>query len=305
MIAPPLLNPGDKIGITATGRKVSVRDIEASRRVFESWGMEVIASANLYSQSHSYLAGSDEERLTDFQNLINDPDIKAIVCARGGYGTTRILDNLDFSSLTKYPKWIIGFSDVTALHLKLFKLGIKSVHGTMPILFSKPESISSIESLRGTLMNESVGISTIANKNNRTGKVTAQIIGGNLSLVVDSNGTTGDPDTHGKILVIEEIDEYTYKVDRMLMHLKRSGKLDSLAGLIVGHMTDIQEPELSFGETIEEIILSKVHDTHYPVAFNYPIGHENPNLSWVHGSVMTLIVTESGSQLLPEEIRMR
>jgi muramoyltetrapeptide carboxypeptidase len=302
MISPPFLTIGDKIGIAAPGRKVSIRDVEASRKVFEFWGMEVITSANLYSQNHSYLAGSDEDRLTDFQNLINDPDIKAIVCARGGYGTTRILDNLDFSSLTKKPKWIIGFSDVTALHLRLFKLGIKSIHGTMPILFSKPESISSIESLRDTLMDESVGISAIANKSNRTGKVTAPIIGGNLSLIVDSIGTAGDPNTDGKILVIEEIDEYTYKVDRMFMHLKRSGKLDNLAGLIVGHMTDIKEPELSFGETIEEIILSKVGHCPYPVAFNYPIGHENPNLSWVHGSVMTLIVTESGSQLLPEKL---
>jgi len=301
MICPPSLTKGDKIGIAAPGRKVSSPDVDASRRIFESWGMEVIFPANLHSQSHSYLAGSDKERIADFQNLIDDPHLKAIVCARGGYGTTRILDNLDFSSLTKNPKWIIGFSDVTALHLKLFKLGIKSIHGTMPILFSKPESISSIESLRGTLMNESVGISAIANKNNRTGKVTAQIIGGNLSLIVDSIGTTGDPDTNGKILVIEEIDEYTYKVDRMLMHLKRSGKLDNLAGLIVGHMTDLKELELSFGETIEEIILSKVPDSHYPVAFNYPIGHENPNLSWVHGSVMNLIVTESGSELLPEK----
>jgi muramoyltetrapeptide carboxypeptidase len=171
----------------------------------------------------------------------------------------------------------------------------------MPILFSKPESISSIESLRGTLMNESIDISATANKNNRTGKVTAPIIGGNLSLIADSIGTSGDPNTDGKILVIEEIDEYTYKVDRMLMHLKRSGKLDNLAALIVGHMTDIKELELSFGETIEEIVSSKVQSNHYPIAFNFPIGHENPNLSWVHGSMMTLIVTESGSQLLPEK----
>ncbi len=299
MITPPLLNPGDKIGIAATGRKVSVQDIDTSKKIFTSWGMDVVTSANIHSNMHSYLAASDQQRLDDFQSMLDNPDIKAIACARGGYGTTRILDSLDFSTLHKNPKWIIGFSDITALHLKLFKLGIKSIHATMPILFSKAESVSSIESLGLSLVGENTLLSASPNKKNRLGKVTGQIIGGNLSLIVDSIGTLGDPDTHGKILVIEEVDEYTYKVDRMLMHLKRSNKLNNLAGLIVGHMTDIKEPELPFGETVEEIILDKTRDENYPIGFNFPIGHENPNLAWVHGSVMTLHVTESGSQLLP------
>ena len=239
------------------------------------------------------------ERLSDFQQMIDNPDIKAIVCARGGYGTTRIIDALDFSSLYKNPKWIVGFSDVTALHLKLFKVGIKSVHGTMPLLFSNAENNSSIESLRRSLVGESEVITSSPNPLNKFGKATAPIMGGNLSLIVDSIGTSTDPDTNGKILVLEEIDEYKYKIDRMLMHLKRSGKLDNLAGLIVGHMTDIKDPEIPFGETIEEIVVSKTTKKNYPIAFNFPIGHENPNLAWVHGSVMTLNVTEAGAQLLP------
>lgn len=299
MISPPLLKSGDTIGIVATGRKVSALDIQDSRKIFESWGMKVSCSRHLHSTAHSYLSGSDSERISDFQQMLDDPDVKVIVCARGGYGTTRILDQLDFSSLIKSPKWIIGFSDITALHLKLFKLGIKSIHGTMPILFSKSESSSSIESLRSSLVGESSIISAVANKNNRYGKASAQIIGGNLSLVVDSIGTSSDPDTDGKILVLEEIDEYMYKVDRMLMHLKRAGKLSNLSGLIIGHITDLKEPELPFGETIEQVVLSKISDTHYPIAFNFPIGHENPNVAWVHGSVMSLNVTESGSQLMP------
>lgn len=299
MISPPLLKSGDTIGIVATGRKVNIPDIDASRKIFESWGMRVATSSHLHSAAHSYLSGSDSERISDFQQMLDNPDIKAIVCARGGYGTTRILDQLDFSSLRKRPKWIIGFSDITALHLKLFKLGIKSIHGTMPVLFSKSESSSSIESLRSSLEGESSVISAVASNNNRYGKATAQIIGGNLSLIVDSIGTSSDPDTDGKILVLEEIDEYMYKVDRMLMHLKRAGKLSNLSGLIIGHFTDLKEPELPFGETIEQVVLSKTSDTHYPIAFNFPIGHENPNLAWVHGSVMTLDVTETGSQLLP------
>ena len=299
MINPPLLKSGDKIGIVATGRKVSVNNIEPSRKIFASWGMEVIISPNLHSNAHSYLAGSDSERISDFQQMIDNPDIKAIVCARGGYGTTRIIDALDFSSLYKNPKWIVGFSDVTALHLKLFKVGIKSVHGTMPIFFSNAENNSSIESLRRSLVGESEVITSSPNPLNRFGKTTAPIMGGNLSLIVDSIGTSTDPDTNGKILVLEEIDEYKYKIDRMLIHLKRSGKLDNLAGLVVGYMTDIKDPEVPFGETIEEIVVSKTTRKNYPIAFNFPIGHENPNLAWVHGSVMTLNVTEAGAQLLP------
>jgi len=299
MINPPLLKTGDKIGITATGRKISNKDIETAKTIFTSWGMEVAIGPNLYSSSHNYLSGSDEERLADFQQMLDDPQIKAIVCARGGYGTTRILDNLNFSSLYKNPKWIIGFSDVTALHLKLLKSGVKSIHGTMPVLFSKAESHSSVESLRHVLIGESDVLQSPLNKHNKYGKATAQVIGGNLSLISDAIGSSSDPDTNGKILILEEIDEYKYKVDRMLMHLKRCGKLDNLAGLVVGHMTDIKDPELPFGESIEQIILSKTSHKNYPVAFNFPIGHENPNLAWVHGSVMTLNVTELGAQLLP------
>ena len=251
MISPPFLNPGDKIAIAAPGRKVSIKDIEAAQNILGAWGMDVIFSERLFSHAHQYLAGSDGERLADLQQMVDNFEIKAIICARGGYGTTRIVDALDFSSLYKHPKWIVGFSDITALHLKLFKLGIKSIHGTMPILFTRPETRQSLESLRGSLTGESAILSAVGNVSNRYGKVTAPVIGGNLSLLVDSIGTSSDPDTNGKILVLEEIDEYTYKIDRMLMHLKRAGKLENLAGLVIGHMTDIKEPELPFGETIE------------------------------------------------------
>ena len=299
MISPPFLSPGDKIAITATGRKVSLKDIESAQKVFGSLGIDVILSKYLFSEAHHYLAGSDTERLNDIQTMIDNPEIKAIICARGGYGTTRILDELNFTALYKHPKWIVGFSDITALHLKLFKLGIKSIHGTMPILFSRPETRPSFESLLGSLTGESAILSAVGSVSDRYGKVTAPVIGGNLSLLIDSIGTSCDPDTNGKILVLEEVDEYTYRVDRMLMHLKRAGKLDNLAGLVIGHMTDIKEPELPFGETIEELVINKVISKQFPVAFNFPIGHENPNHAWVHGSVMTLTVTDTGSQLIP------
>ncbi len=298
MVSPPLLQSGDKIGIVATGRRVCAQDIESACRTFVDWGLDVICAPNLHSNDHSYLAGSDEQRMSDLQELLNSSEIRAIICARGGYGTTRIVDDLDFSALITNPKWIVGFSDVTALHLRLHKLGIKSIHSTMPIFFSRSDSGPSVESLRQTLF---AGINTISaehNSSNRYGKATGPVIGGNLSLIADAIGTSDDPDTAGKILILEEVDEYSYRIDRMLMHLKRAGKLDGLAGLVIGHMTDIKEPELAFGETIENIVLNKTLQLNYPIAFNFPIGHENPNLAWVHGSLMTLDVTATGAQLL-------
>jgi muramoyltetrapeptide carboxypeptidase len=299
MITPPLIALGDKIGIVAPGRKVSAQDIGEAKKIFATWGLKIVPAVHLHSEHHSYLSGSDDERLEDLQKMIDDPSIKVIISARGGYGTTRILDKIDFTPLVADPKWLIGFSDITALHLKLCKLGIKSIHSTMPILFSDPESSASIESLRKILVGESPVIFAESNQNNRFGKATAQVIGGNLSLIVDAIGTSSDPDTNGKILVLEEIDEYFYRIDRMMMHLARSGKLDNLAGLIVGHMTDMKDLKLPFGESVQEIILNKTKHTKYPIAFGFPIGHENPNIAWVHGSVMTLTVSETSSKLVP------
>ena len=299
MITPPYLKAGDKVGIAAPGRKISEDDFKAAAEIMGSWGVEVVPSGNLFSGAHGYLAGSDIERLNDFQNFIDDPDIKAIICARGGYGTTRILDDINFSRLQKNPKWIVGFSDITAMHLRLAKLGISSIHATMPVLFPRSDSRPSVESLWSALKGDQKVLFVPPDKTNRHGVATGQVIGGNLSLIADAAGTSNDPDTSGKILVLEEIDEYTYKIDRMLMHLKRSRKLDDLAGLVIGHMTDIKEPELPFGQTVREIIMEKVSDRRYPVSFNFPIGHENPNLAWIHGSLMSLTVAENGSQLAP------
>lgn len=298
MVTPPFLKAGDKVGIGAPGRKISPEDFRTAANVISSWGIEVVQAPRLFSNAHNYLAGTDIERSTDLQILIDDQNIKAIICARGGYGTTRILDDIDFSVLLEYPKWIVGFSDITALHLRLAKLGIQSIHGTMPVLFSRPDGSPSVKSLWSALQGEQNALIAPPDKMNRNGVATGQVIGGNLSLVADAIGTSTDPYTVGKILVLEEVDEYTYKVDRMLMHLKRSGKLDDLAGLVIGHMTDIKEPELPFGQNVKEIIMEKVSDRSYPVSFNFPIGHENPNLAWIHGASMTLSVTENGSQLL-------
>lgn len=293
MIKPGRLRPGDTISVVAPARKVDKGQIEAAMQIFESWGLRVVTGDNLFSSSHSYLSGSDEERLSDLQKAINDPDVKAIISARGGYGSGRIIDKLDFSAIKQHPKWVIGFSDITAVHLRLLREGLMSVHGTMPILFSKPESKDSIESLRQLLLDERSSVSFNVTPHNRIGKSTGRLVGGNLSLIVDSMGTATEPDTEGNILVIEEIDEYYYRVDRMLNHLKRAGKLEKLSGLIIGHMTDIKESELPFNESIEQIVLRVVKDYNYPVAFNFPSGHENPNLAWIHGEYYELNVDSS------------
>lgn len=297
MVRPPALKKGDKVGIVATGKQISAHDIESAEQILTSWGLSVQIASHLFSDYHQYLAGTDDERSGDFQFLVDKEEIKAIICARGGYGTTRIIDRFDLSTFQENPKWIVGFSDVTSLHLKLLKTGVESIHGIMPVLFSKPEHSESLESLRKVLFGIDVPIHSKPNSFNKPGKSTGQVVGGNLSLLVDSLATSTEPDLSEKILVIEEVDEYFYKVDRMLTQLKRSGKLSKLAGLVVGHMSGLKETSPGFGEIVEEILVDKLVEYSYPVAFNFPIGHDSPNLAWRHGSTMTLEVSATESSL--------
>jgi muramoyltetrapeptide carboxypeptidase len=297
MIVAPFLKKNDTVAIVAPGRKIKKEELEAAQKIIHGWGVETIIAKNIFSEQHSYLSGTDNERLEDFQMMIDDDSVKAIICARGGYGSTRILDELHFSALEKNPKWIVGFSDITAIHLKLFSLGIQSIHGTMPVLFSKEASKDSVSSLRKLLFGEIDVIEAKPCIENRLGQCSGQTIGGNLSLLVDSLATTSEPDTSGKILILEEIDEYSYRLDRMMMQLKRAGKLKNLSGLIIGHFTDVKDTELTFGETFQEIIMHVIKGYDYPVAFGFPIGHENPNLAWQHGAPATLTVNVSGSVL--------
>lgn len=296
MIQPPWLQIGDTIGIVAPGRKLEAPYLLKAREFIENQGYLVEFGSSVFSNNHSYLSAQDKDRLADLQEMVNNPSIKAILCARGGYGTTRILDQVDLTKLDKNPKWICGFSDITALHLKLNLAGIQSIHCTMPILFSNEESKISIESLFNLLAGKNVLIEAPLNSYNRLGECNGELIGGNLSILVDSLGTSTEIETTNKILVLEEIDEPAYKIDRMMVHLKRSGKLDNLAGLVVGHMTNISEGELPFGESVYQIILNHIKDSH-PVAFHFPIGHENPNFAWIVGKLATLNVTTKGSSL--------
>lgn len=297
MIIPPLLKPGDTIGIVAPARKIVPGDLDFAMQVFSTWGLKVKLSKNIYSSRHSYLAGSSDERSADLQSMIRDPGIRAIISARGGYGTTQILDDIDLSPLRADAKWIIGFSDLTALHLALLEQGVASIHGAMPVLFTRPNAAESVESLGSLLMKGVCDIEARATSFNRQGMAEGIVIGGNLSLIADSLGTSSEPDTDDKILFIEEVDEYLYKIDRMMTQLRRAGKLRKLRALVVGHMTDLKDTELTYGELVQEIISRVVEKYEYPVAFNIPSGHDDPNHAWIHGGEASLRVSPEGTWL--------
>jgi muramoyltetrapeptide carboxypeptidase len=297
MIKPPALNPGDKVAIVSPARKLPKDDVDYAMSVLEGWGLVVEQGKNILSNAHSYLSGTDKERLADLQTAIDDPTVSAIFCARGGYGTTRIIDQLDLTALQRRHKWIVGFSDITSLHLLLYKNGFESIHGTMPVLFQKPAAASSVQNLRQLIFGADFELAANSSIHNIQGDATGSLVGGNLSLIVESLGTATSPDTDGCILVIEEIDEFKYRVDRMLNTLRRAGKLSNLHGLVVGHMTSISDSELPFGETTYEMVLNAVRDYNYPVAFNFPTGHDQPNYPWIHGAAARLSVKAGGALL--------
>jgi len=284
MITPAKLNKGDKIGIIAPSRKINPEEIKASIKVFESWGLDVSLGKNLFKEDRQF-SGTDSERARDLQDMLDNPEIKAIVCARGGYGTIRIVDLVDYTAFVKHPKWIVGYSDITALHAQLNQnLKVKSIHGTMPINF--PADLTenkSTKTLKKALFGEENFYEIDAHDFNRNGKVSGELIGGNLSVIYSIAGTKFDIDTSGKILLIEDLDEYLYHIDRMMMNIKYSGKLDNLKGLIVGGMTKMNDNDIPFGKTAYEIIQDVVQDYDFPVCYNFPVGHIKNNLALILG----------------------
>jgi muramoyltetrapeptide carboxypeptidase len=281
MLSPPYLQIGDKVGIIAPAKKVEPPEISHAISVLESWGLEVVLGEHLY-KSHYVFAGTDLERTQDLQNMLDRQDIKGIICARGGYGTSRIVDNLDFTTFKQNPKWIVGFSDITVLHCEVHRQGIESIHGIMPLLFPK-QTLATIDSLRQTLFGLPTQIEVPAQPLNRVGKAEGQMIGGNLSLLANIIGTPSEIDTTGKILFIEDVSEYLYHLDRMMVQLHRAQKLKHLAGLVVGEFSELRDQDNSFGKTVHELIADIVAPYDYPVAYNFPIGHEQHNLSIVCG----------------------
>jgi len=277
MNSPPYLKKGDKIGIVAPARKISKEEIQFAIDIFEKWGLKIIFGKNLFGGENQY-SGSDEQRTKDLQMMLDDNSIRAIISARGGYGTLRIIDKLDFKKFQKHPKWIIGYSDITVLHSHINQnFEIETLHAAMPISFSKDEE--SVETLRKKLFGEKISYSINVHSLNRKGKAEGLLVGGNLSLLCALKGSKSGISTSGKILFIEDVDEYLYHIDRMMISLKRAGKLSHLAGLIVGGMTNMKDNQTPFGKTAEEIICESVAEFDYPICFGFPAGHQEKNLA--------------------------
>ncbi|MCU0317817.1 MAG: LD-carboxypeptidase [Amoebophilaceae bacterium] len=298
---PPLLKKKDRIAIVAPASKVkeSKKVMEKATEIFQSWGLEVVLGKYVSVDSCNAFAGSDAQRAEDMQWALDDPTIKAVISLRGGYGTTRIVDQLDFTHFLKNPKWVIGFSDITALHIRLHNLGFVSAHGAVPILFSNPQHKASIDSLRTLLFEGTAHLTAPANALNRLGVVTAPVVGGNLGLICNNMETLSALDTKNKILVIEEVGEHLYALDRMMVQLKRAGKLKDLAGLVVGKMVYMQDiSSLPMNKSAEGIIQEHVAGYNYPVAFQFSIGHEAPNLAFPHGEIGTLCVESDKASLV-------
>jgi muramoyltetrapeptide carboxypeptidase len=294
MTTPTYLRKGDKIGIVACARKISEEELEGAVSILRSWGLEVIFGGNLFKSEHQF-SGSDKERAEDLQQMLDDNSVKAVISARGGYGTVRIIDKIDFTGFRKKPKWIIGYSDITVLHSHIHNFGIETLHATMPINFTK--NAEATESLRKALFGEEPSYEVGSHSLNRTGDARGELIGGNLSLLYALSGSVSDIDTSGKILFIEDLDEYLYHVDRMMINLKRSGKLDKLSGLIVGGMSEMKDNLVPFGKTAEEIIIDAVKEYDYPVCFNFPAGHIDRNMAMILGRGIELKVQDNNCKV--------
>jgi len=275
MIIPEKLKIGDKIGIISTARKITIEELRPAIDALESWGLKVVLGINLFQEDDQF-SGTVEQRTADLQSMIDDNRIKAILCARGGYGTVQIIDAINFNNLKNNSKWIVGYSDVTVLHSHLNNLGIASLHATMPINFESNTS-ESLLSLKNSIFGNLNSIECKAHSLNKFGKIEGDIVGGNLSILYSLLGSKSDIDTVGKILFIEDLDEYLYHVDRMMMNLKRNGMLTELKGLIVGGMSDMNDNSIPFGKTAEQIILEYTKDYDFPICFGFPAGHLTDN----------------------------
>lgn len=290
------LQTGDKIAIAAPARRVAREELAAAVRLFESWGLKVVLPDHLLDAENQF-AGSDNTRARLMQNLLDDPDIKAIVCARGGYGTVRIIDKLDFTQFQQRPKWIVGYSDVTVLHSHIHQnYGIETLHATMPINIPTDawkKDYPATDSLRKALFGEPLRYVCPTHRLNRKDSAEGVIVGGNLSMLYSLCGSASGLDTRGKILFIEDLDEYLYHIDRMMMNLKRNGMFEQLVGMVVGQLSDMHDNTIPFGKTAVEIVWDHVKEYQFPVCFDFPAGHNGTdNLALLLGRTVRMEIGE-------------
>ena len=297
MIEPPFLKEGSTIGIVATARKLTWEEAEPAIGMLADAGFKVRTGQRMFGEDNQY-SGTDEDRAADLQRMLDDPDVNAILCARGGYGTVRVIDKLDFSEFKKHPKWLCGFSDITVLHAHVSQnCGIATLHSSMPLSMKDlPNNHIQVSTMISSLKGELPAYNFASHPLNRTGEIEGEIVGGNLSVLYSILGSESDVKTDGKVLFLEDLDEYLYHIDRMMMNMKRNGKLAKLKGLIVGGMSDMNDNTIGFGKTAEVIIREAVEEYDYPVCFNFPAGHIDDNRALILGKKAAIRITDSGSQ---------
>jgi muramoyltetrapeptide carboxypeptidase len=304
LIRPPYLKAGDTVAIVAPSGilKNKTGEVQQAKDLLKSWGLNVVVGKHVFSQDNHF-AGTDAERCEDFQKAMDDPTISAIWCARGGYGTVRILDKLEFTKLKKNPKWLIGYSDITALHNQFHNEGFETIHAIMcTSLTEDPNDISeSISTFKEAIFGEQLNYTLKGSNDNRIGEVTAPLVGGNLTMLHTMLGSKTSIDTSGKILFIEEIGEYKYHIDRMLQSLKRAGYFDNCAGVLVGDMSKMRKNTTLWGTSIEQLILDALADYNFPIAFNMPAGHEKDNRAMILGRMVKMTVGKDKTTVVFEE----
>lgn len=293
MISPEYLQKGDTVGIVATARKIDQSALQPAIALLKSWGLNVVIGKSIGLEQNQ-LAGPDWKRATDLQEMLDNPSIKAVWAAKGGYGTVRVVDRLNFEKFKQKPKWIVGFSDVTVLHSHLNNMGYETIHGIMAISVggATPEAI---ESLRKALFGEKISYSISSHAFNREGEASGELVGGNLSVLFSIMGSPSEVDVTGKILYIEDLDEYLYHIDRMMMNLKRNQYFKNIKALIVGGMTSMNDNDVPWGKNAEEIVQEIVKDYKFPVIYQFPAGHIKDNRALTLGRNITVRVTGNQS----------
>ncbi len=296
---PPYLKKGDTIGITCPAGYMAAEKAQTCIDTLQQWGFNVMVGKTLGSSSANYFSGTDDERLEELQAMLDSENIQAILFGRGGYGVSRIIDKIDFTQFKKKPKWLIGYSDITLLHTHIHtNLKIATLHSPMAAAFNDGvEGNEFIEALRKAITGKKANYKCAAHPLNRKGTATGELVGGNLALLAHATGTPSDLNTKNKILFIEDIGEQVYAIDRMLRQLQRSGKLDKLAGLVVGNFTDVKDTDRPFGKTVYEVIAEIVKDYNYPVCFGFSVGHCKENYALKVGVQYKLYVSNKQSSL--------
>ena len=291
MIQPSHLKQGDTIGIVCPSGYIPLEKVQICIQTLEKWGYKVKLGTTVGAKKDSF-SGTDQQRAEDLQTMLDDASVKAILCARGGYGASRIINTIHFQAFNKQPKWVIGFSDITVLHAAILQQNCMSIHGPMAAAFAKGEAGEPyIQSLKKALEGEKTSYTIPAHSMNTLGNAKAELVGGNLCILAHLIGSKNALDTNGKILFLEDVGEYHYNIDRLMIQCKNAGLFDNLAGLVIGGFTDLKDPSSDFGASANEIIKEHTLGYSYPICFDFPISHSLPNFAIKQGQVYSLAVS--------------